>query len=208
MIPYVPALEDEHICKITELLQNDGNPLYVAVRPNNNALINECFPNVDEKIKKDGGRRVIGWQIWKTKHLIEAEFHAVWASDSDELLDITPKLIPCSKILFLEDKVRNYHGCQVDNVRVNISSNTLVNDLILVCETLFKIGNKGDRAYQHKLTLTGEELQMWGILNDMKQGLTYMLSQGSTPHQLCFCGGDKYRKCHGKFLEYVVEQLA
>ncbi|MCK9396887.1 MAG: hypothetical protein M0Q44_15000 [Methylobacter sp.] len=203
MIPKVPAPEDQDVSKLIEAIGIDAQPIYVAVKPDSRALINECFPNVAEKIKSEGGSQIVGWQIWKTQNLIEAEFHAVWRSDNNELLDITPKPVPFSEILFLEDKGRVYSRSQVDNIRINISGNSLVDDLISVCEMLFKIENKGSRAYEYQLALSGEELKIWEILQEMKKGLSLMLSQGLTKHQGCFCGRDKYRKCHGKFLPYV-----
>jgi hypothetical protein len=207
MIPKVPAIEDKDVSKLIEAIGIDTQPIYVAVKPDSRALINECFPNVAEKIKTEGGYQVIGWQVWKTQNLIEAEYHAVWRSDTNELLDITPKPAPFSEILFLEDKGRIYEGSQVDNIRINISGNTLVDDLISVCEMLFKIENKGSRAHEYQLALGGEELKIWEILQDIKAGLSLMLSQGLTKHQECFCGQDKYRKCHGKFLPYARDRV-
>lgn len=203
MIPKVPTLEDQDVSKLIKTIGIDAQPIYVPVKPDSSALINECFPNVVEKIKNQGGYEVIGWQIWKTRNLIEAEFHAVWSSDKNELLDITPKLVPFSEILFIRDTRNSYNGSQVDNIRINISGNSLVDDLISVCEMLFKIENKGSRAHEYELALSGEELKIWEILQKMKQGLSLMLSQGLTKHQACFCGRDKYRKCHGKFLPYA-----
>lgn len=77
MIPKVPTLEDQDVSKLIEAVGIDAQPIYVAVKPDSRALINECFPNVAEKIKNEGGHQVIGWQVWKTQNLIEAEFHAV-----------------------------------------------------------------------------------------------------------------------------------
>ena len=41
------------------------------------------------KIEKDGGKSVLGWQIWQNR-LSEAEFHAVWKDLNENLIDIAP----------------------------------------------------------------------------------------------------------------------
>lgn len=203
MTATVPALEDQNVGKLIKAIGIDTQPIYVPVKHDRSAMIHDCFANVAAKVKSEGGSRVIGWQIFKTKHLIEAEFHAIWSSDQHELIDITPNIASFSEILFIEDKERSYRGAQVDNIRINICGVSLVDDLISVCESIFKIENKGVRVHQYELTLSGEEQKIWTILQDCKKGLSLMLAQGSTKHQKCFCGKDKYRKCHGKFVEQL-----
>jgi len=210
-LPSVPKIEDQHLKKLIEIIGINTQPIYVDIKPDRNAIINECFPNVSEKIKKEGGTRITGWQFWKTNNLIEAEFHAIWKSDSDNLLDVTPKQIPFKKILFIEDSERVYDGSQIDNVRVNISGNTLTDDLIYVCESLFKIENKGFRKFEYdlsKLKLSNKEAIIWKLLQEIKNGLNLMLCKGLTKHQICFCGKDKYKKCHGKLLPEIKAALS
>jgi len=202
-LPVVPKIEDQHLKKLIEIIGIDTQPIYICVKPERNAIVNECFPNVDEKIKKEGGTRITGWQIWKTQNLIEAEFHAIWKSDSNNLLDVTPKQIRVEKILFIEDNEHVYDGSQIDNIRVNISGNTLTDDLISVCEAIFKIENKGFRKFEYKLQLSDREAMVWETLQAMKIGLSLMLHQGLTKHQKCFCGKDKYKKCHGRFIQDI-----
>lgn len=208
MIPNVPDnLEDKWLLQLTDLIKSLSQPLFVDYKKEPYSLRNECFPNVDEKIHRDGGVRVLGWQIWQTEYLIEAEFHAVWMSSEGNLLDITPKPFPLSKILFIPDSAIIYDGSQIDNIRLNRSGNSVVDDLIKVCEAKFLISNKGNRAQEYNIKLSGDEATFWDLLQEMQQGLPIMLSQGSTRHQTCFCGGDKYKKCHGKHLSHVLSRL-
>lgn len=207
MIPVIPDKEDQLIKQLIEAIGVDSQPIYVELKPDSTSIINECFPNVSNKIQKEGGSQVIGWQIWKTKNLIEAELHAVWKSQNDELIDITPKPVYFSQILFIQDSMRSYDGSQVDNIRINISGNALVDDLILVCKSIFKIENKGSRAFEYELRLGGDELKIWEFLQQMKSGLNLMLDQGLTKHQMCFCGQAKYKKCHGRFLSQIQNRL-
>jgi hypothetical protein len=206
-LPFVPKIGDRHLTTLIEKIGINAQPVYIDIMPERGAIENECFPNVNEKIKKEGGSIITGWQIWKTQNLIEAEFHAVWKSDSNNLLDVTPKQISFSQILFIEDNERVYDGSQIDNVRINISGNTLADDLISVCEAIFKIENKGFRKFEYELKLSDEEAMIWKILQDMKQGLSLMLYQGLTKHQTCFCRKDKYKKCHGRLLPEIKAAL-
>jgi len=210
VIAIVPNIDDLELKKLMVIIGINSQPIYVPVKPESNAIVNECFPNVESKIKVDGGSQVNGWQIWKTNNLIEAEFHAVWESKAKSLLDITPKHIPFSQILFIRDDEHGYDGSQVDNIRLNISGNALVGDLITVNEYLFKIENKGSRAFEYEfslLRLSDEEKQILKILQEMKEGLSLMLAKGETKHQACFCGGGKYKKCHGKLLPSIKNRL-
>jgi hypothetical protein len=88
------------------------------------------------------GDIIYGWQIWKGELRCEAEFHAVWRTISGDLIDITPKGFPIERILFVQDDRVQYKGAQVDNIRINCTSNVLVNDFIDVRKALFRIMNK------------------------------------------------------------------
>ena len=168
----------------------------------------ECFPAVAEKIKRDGGSQVIGWQIWKSAILIEAEFHAVWKSSEGVLTDITPKQIPNSRILFLPDPKAEYIGAQTDNVRINISGNPIVDDFIEIAKAQFRILNKGNRAMERKVTLSGKEAVIYEALNKVRAGIYLMALNGATRNSRCFCGRpEKYKHCHGKGLIDALRSL-
>lgn len=80
---------------------------------------------------------------------IEAEFHAVWRSESGQCLDIVPRPLPFDSITFLPDPNRNYAGLQVDNVRKPlVKDNDLVRYLFLF-KRRFAIMNTGDLAGQY-----------------------------------------------------------
>ncbi|MFK5891803.1 MAG: hypothetical protein QM504_01120 [Pseudomonadota bacterium] len=207
MIPEIPELDDIYLEKLIEKLKTTSQPKYVEINPDFNAGVNECFPNVDRKIETDGGKKIIGWSIWKTEVLIEAEFHAIWQTVEGEYLDITPKSIPMEKILFIEDNNKKYNGCQVDNIRLNISGNSLTDDLIILSESIFSIENKGKRAAEHQLHLEDDEARFYGVLQNFKINLILMIKEGLTKNQTCFCGKMKYKKCHGKIIKELKNSL-
>ncbi len=115
----VPELNKDYVNTLVAQLGLSGQPYYLRCIPDTNAFINECFPNVDSKIKKEGGECILGWQIWETPLIIEAEFHAVWEPLSGERIDITPKTKSFKKILFIDDPKSVYKNKQVNNIRIN-----------------------------------------------------------------------------------------
>jgi len=169
--------------------------VFVPVLPESYSLPNHCFPNVEEKSRKDGGSIEYGWQIWMwPKVFIEAEFHAVWKSPEESLIDITPKVPPYEKTLFLSDKKKEYRGQQIDNIRKNISNNQLVDLYINVFECIFLIKNAGSRSTQNEVALSGGELELFRFLSEAGLTLQNMLKQGISRNDNCFCGSGQNLK--------------
>ncbi len=152
---------------------------------------------------------ILGWQIWKGKHLVEAECHAVW-EDNDEILhDLTPKEFDVDKIIFVEDENLVYADKQIDNVRLNITKNELVDDLIQVCEAIYRFDNKGERATLYDLS---------GVLNDkqfkhkenlllLKEFINIILTRNGNRKSLCPCqSGYKFKDCHGNDLKKRIQK--
>ena len=203
-----PDSIDNDVRKLIKLIGTNTEPLNIDVTPEPYAQIIECFPAVEEKIKKDGGSQALGWQIWKTEILVEAEFHAVWKSPEGVLKDITPKQIRIPKILFLPDPRAKYNGTQVDNVRLNITQNRLVDDFIELSKAIFRMENKGSRAFEYKLTFNGQEARLYEALKQMKVGLYFMITQRANRNSPCFCdSGTKYKHCHGNKLNKTLSRI-
>jgi hypothetical protein len=107
-VPTTPAQIDDLVRRLCKRVARRSLPVYVVVRPEPNAQINECFSTVARRVQRDGGQQIFGWTIWSTPVMVEAEFHAVWKSPSDELIDIAPKANGETQILFLPDPSRQY----------------------------------------------------------------------------------------------------
>lgn len=196
-----PDITDGDVGQLLRLMEVSLSSVYLDVIPEPYAKVVECFPAVVEKIRRDGGSQQLGWQIWKTSLLVEAEFHAVWKSPNGELRDITPKQLPIARILFLPDTRAGYIGAQVDNVRLNITGNRLVDDFIEISKAIFRIQNKGVRAFEYEIRLTDQEAQLHHALLQMHSAIYAMAMQGLTRNDPCFCGsGKKYKRCHGEGL--------
>ena len=171
-------------------------PTYLNVDPAELASVNECFPNVANHIQKFGGEAVHGWLIWEWPSvLVEAEFHAVWKSPDNHLVEITPKEHGETKVLFLPDNKRVYRGVAVDNVRMPLRDDAVIKDYVHVSEEIVKVLNKGERAHQFgEIRVPAAEIQP---LLKFQSMLGYMLTNGLRDHDICACGsGKKYKKCH------------
>ncbi len=122
---------------------------FIPVKPEPNGKVRDCFAIVDEKVKRAGGSVCHGWAVWFLPGImVEGEFHAVWRSDDDSLLDVSPNLLNAEQILFIPDPNLSYEGKQVDNVRIPLSKDPRVREFIELGHQLFLVMNEGDLAYQ------------------------------------------------------------
>ncbi len=189
----------KHVEKLIEKLNCNTEPVYVDCDLEKGEEIANCFPIVEKRVQESGGSQVMGWHIRKGNLLVEAEFHAVWKTSEGNLKDISPKDVLFKQILFVPDPKAKYEGKQVDNIRINISGNMLMDDFIEICGAIFKLENKGDRAYQYELELIGEERSAWVMFQKARLVLEMMALNGLSQHDPCFCGsGNKYENCHQK----------
>ncbi len=148
--PRVPDKVTSPINRLINRIAPGEQPQYVKVLIESDAEINECFANLERRIKRDGGRIQFGWAIWYLPGiLMEAEFHAVWISPEGDLIDISPRPIQFKEIMFLPDSSIVYSGRQIDNIRIPLSKNPKVKEYIRLHEELFKIMNEGELADKH-----------------------------------------------------------
>jgi len=207
----VPELDDPDFIKIENRIDAEFEATYVEHKPIE-ADVLDCFNIVSNHTNQHGGKSILGWQIWKSTILIEAEAHAVWeVPGTDELLDISPKQgISVERILFIEDSRLNYEGKQINNVRLNITKNQLVDHFIELANLFFHFQNKGIRAQYHDLSkiLTLTEIQEIQDIHDWKSKLEFYIYSGNTQESACFCGTEKkYKNCHGKNFGQTIKRL-
>lgn len=49
-----------------------------------------CMQNVRAVVQEHGGVRILGWVIYEGKHMVEAEFHAVWLPQGEiDVINVT-----------------------------------------------------------------------------------------------------------------------
>ena len=199
--PVTPAEISTALQGLIDELVSGGRTTYVDVLPTIGAQANECFPLVEQRIKAEGGRAVVGWSLWELPSLfVEAEFHCVWQRPSGELLDVAPKKHETSKVLFLPDPTRKYEGRQVNNIRKVVRSDPLLDTYLETFSAEFNLLNEGERAWQHEVTLSGEEAIAREIILQTRAECFFRLLDIFPiigPYHPCPCGsGKKVKWCH------------
>ena len=187
-----PASINEMLSGLCHDLNPDTPPLWVKVIPEKWAIQNECFPNVQEKIRKDGGSCVNGWAIWQWANmLITAEAHSVWQGDEDVLVDITPHNHNENKILFVPDSNVIFEGVVIPNKYAPMTSSPKISYLIDLLLTRNHIIEQSGTCTTYSMPVPLlEEIQ--SILRD--------ITKRASPNDLCPCGsGLKYKKCCGPY---------
>jgi len=195
------------IQNLISILNASHHPIELEVKPEPNTKPNDCLNIVKRKVESDGGKMVLGWQIWKTQYWVEAEFHAVWEDLNLELHDISPKAIPIKKILFVEDEKLTYDGTQKESIRLNYSNNQFVDDLFKVWEAIFRFDNKGERKFLYDLSsvLNHDQLEYKKYLINLKQIIEYILKLNGNRNSNCPCNsGIEFHSCHGKDFDIKV----
>lgn len=86
--------------------------------------------NVREKVKLEGGSIRYGWALWQpTGAFLAAEHHAVYEPRSGPpWVDITPRSLEITRILFLPDEKAVYANKLVDNVRLPLVDDERVHE--------------------------------------------------------------------------------
>lgn len=196
----VPDIETDIVAAFCSKVFLDQKPVIIPVATEPYCRKNECFDNVEEKVKRDGGSLEHGWQVWMWPELfIEAEFHAVWKSPDGGYLDITPKDRKRPTILFIPDNRIRYEGLPVDNKRKSISTNQLVDLYLAIAEARFLLMRYGSKPYEANFTLSPNEADLYRELDKWRTGLTVMFGKRASGNRPCPCkSGRKIKSCCGK----------
>lgn len=198
------ALMPELLRKISA----QSNPITIPIVPESDAVINSCFYNVRRKVARDGGKPVYGWALRLTQHILEAEKHAIWLGPEGNYVDITPPCHVEAYTAFVIDNSFVYDGQVIDNVRLNMTNNKLVDDLIAVNEVIGKAWAYGRRTGEHEVALPEIFKNLVEGLETVSQAINHFLDQGATITTPCFCGSQhNYQYCHGKDVQSSLVDL-
>lgn len=195
--------------QLLEKINSKSNPVLIPVRADKNSIVNNCFYNVADKVSIDGGKIVYGWKLHEGTFIDEAERHAVWESPDKELIDITPNISRHSECLFVaEDNGWVYNEGFVDNIRVNKTGSKLVDDYILLCETITKLWNMGKRKSDFEVSVPSNVAGAINLLEQDKSNREIFILAGNTSKCECYCGSKlRYQNCHGLDLEKAFNEL-
>ena len=205
--PRVPSPKHPYVRDLATKLGLQSDFARVRVAPIEGAAPNDCFEVVKRHVEVYGGSICYGWAFWEIPGcIVEAEFHAVWRS-GHETLDLTPKTLNMSYILFAEDPGTPYTGRQISNVRVPLYESMEILEFIAAAEAKFEFLNSGDRAEEYgNLSLSLAEQTEWEALLkrqvqarvSLSKWHSKMSSEKWKPNEPCWCkSGSKYKKCCG-----------
>ena len=195
-----PVSINEEVLEFCKEINPDNEPLFVEAIPYKESEYQECFSNVENYIKKFGGRIQQGWTIWEIpSKFIEAEFHAVWVDNSGKYIDISPKSDGEEKILFLKDDSREIINEPVENIRKILLDTAQFRTMKIFGKKQFEVFKKYWNG--SKIVVPKSELDMLDKLRNeillfeiQKDKLAGKMKIGR--NEPCPCGsGRKYKKC-------------
>lgn len=171
----------------------------VSVQPTAQSALNDCFHNVSDHVKANGGTSVLGWTIWEWPGtLIEAEFHCVWLSRGGELIDITPKPDADREVLFVCDERAKFDVTNPPpprpNVREPLTSHPAMVEFLAAArdrEQLVARHWRGRHAEIPAAELNAVNLRLAQAVRDLR-------SRKVGRNDPCPCGStQKFKRCCG-----------
>lgn len=176
-VPIVPALKSDSVRRILDILRTGTEAVCLPVEAISGGVVNECFDNVKKSIEELGGSIVYGWKIYETLPdvMIEAEFHAVWIDQQGVMHEVSPQaaLLDGSshdEILFVPDPSMGEDGRQVDNLRIALKRDPLIQKFIKNAKRRYKYLNTGDLAnYYGEVPMTPELAEITQVGSELQQ---------------------------------------
>lgn len=193
-----PQSVSPSIVSLCQKVSPDNNPIWVNVRPDREAISNECFNNVSATTTREGGTIVYGWLIWEWPRVfIEAEHHEIWQKDN-ELVDITPHVEGEQTVLFLPDpnRVYDYVGLKrIINVKRSLGMFPSVERWIDASEAFQQAvedNSIGSQAFFDRAQIVYLESEFRNAL----ASVFVDLATNTKVNDTCFCtSGRKFKKC-------------
>jgi hypothetical protein len=205
-------LRDESVIeKLLTKLNAEFEPEVVPVKVEEYSTENNCFFNVQRKIRIDGGKIHYGWILHENEFFYVAERHAVWEKENEDLIDITPSQIQNNNsITFLSDNQFEYNGQLTGNVRINSTKNKIVDDYIYMLEKVDYVKSLCPKKSENDNTYPAHIEDLILTLN-LKANIyyTFIKAHGGTNQTKCLCGksNKSYKNCHGKIMKDEVNEF-
>lgn len=195
--PFSPAVR-----KFCRQISPNEEPVMLWIDAEEGSKPLNCFDEVRSRVERDGGTACLGWAIREWPGVfIDAEHHAVYRRDDDELIDITPALDGERKRLFLPDSSAIYDfeekGVRRDNIRQALSRDPLIPQLFAVASRVNQLLDSVPGFGEVKVPIAlARELR---ALEMEKLRLAHSIGMKHTGRNApCFCGsGRKFKKCCG-----------
>lgn len=167
--PEITDLEFQFMKEINPFIEKQGNETigysYILISSEASKFSQGyCQTNVAKKIAEAGGRALIGWRIWKSPVLLEAEYHHLWVSPEGEIQEITPGNDTEEYILFVVDPNQEYNGYPVQNKRKILLDIPEVHKMIELQDKIYEIKKKNWIPFEDKVTMSIIEYKELQIL--------------------------------------------
>jgi len=186
----MPDVIDDKIIEFCKSLAPDSIPDFVEICPEHDCIERKCYTNVGNKVKSDGGIKQCGWMIIKFSNAFLCAFaHAIWVSDDDFPVDITPDE-RFDFILFLPSDSVALHEYSYENKHMALVPSPYIEEFAhlhdLFCQDLTP--NTGNQAYD--LAVIRERYRI-------KQ-LQHLFNLVVEPNDPCPCKSElEYKNCCG-----------
>jgi hypothetical protein len=195
-----PESINEDVLEFCREVEFSSEPFYVDVEPSEDSEFQECFSNVENYIKKFGGRLQQGWTIWEIpRKYIEAEFHAIWMNEEGKYFDISPKPDREKKILFIKDDKVKSNNEPIGNIRKVLSDTAEYRALKIIGDHQFEVFKKywdGSKMMVPAFELKNLEEFENKILFEEREKDRFLGKVKIRRNEPCPCGsGKKYKKC-------------
>ena len=172
----------------------------VPVEPAGHALPNECFDNVWEQMRREGGGFAYGWCIWEWPHVyLEAEHHSVWISPEGTMVDVTPKPEGETQILFLRDDTLlpdTTFTKRIENRRFSLKSDPDITRFFEAASAVNRFVDEHSIGKEAKFN----SRDFMPLLKRFEFYRMILCNRYLRPNQKCWCGsGKKFKVCHKGF---------
>lgn len=197
-----PQASTPHVLEFCQRI-GPAIPVRLTIQPEAGCLPGDCFPNVRQKVEREGGSIRYGWAIWEWPRVfIEAEHHAVYESPDGVLVDVTPAMQedPQMARLFLPDDSTvfdfNQPRARRDNIRQALTDDSLIHEYLKLPPEITDIMN---RTSGQGAVIPGPDAERLTFIMKEMSRLKRQIAMNYTPQGApCFCGsGVKFKRCHG-----------
>lgn len=184
---------------LAEHIDSEYEMLYIPIIPFRDSKPTYCYMNVNNKIKVSKGTVQYGWLVTQTTFTVEAIHHAVWQDSKGNLIDVTPSPLPLENTLFIPDDRIKYDGRIIDSIKINITSNEVVNDFIAIDSIKNAVQANTPQFIEGSRKMKSP---YWFKYKTLGLEVTKFLLEGNDQDNLCYCNsGSNYRHCHGQIIK-------
>ncbi len=194
----IPDPDEPGVKELVASIGSTAPVLWVDVKVQEEARKGHCFYNVNQLIKRVGGKPLLGWLILKSDIAYEAEAHCVWSSGNGSLIDITPREENGNKRLFLPDPQMVDDGSPIPSHRINRTGKKIVDDIIMIKKVREHIEAKGKEDDLGFVTPASDDhREAMEKVDELALYYGAFHMEGGDVDDQCFCGNRKlYGDCH------------